>query len=368
MKHKRIISSILIVSLCMILLAGCGADFSGASEVSSTAVESASPQTPDENASSGISASAASGNGPTIGIVFDSFVIERWERDRDVFTATARELGANVLVGNANGDVDEQISVIRRFIDSDVDVIVIVAVDGKVLSDLVTQAHRAGIRVISYDRIVNNANTDLYITVDNGMVGELMAEVINDALPDGGVYVKVNGPSTDYNVTLVNEGFDRVIHDNIEMMDSTECEAWVGEEAYNYLNEHPRDILEADAFMCGNDQLAGQVVRALAERRRAGKVTVTGQDAELEACQRIVEGTQTMTVYKPIEELAAEAAKAAVAIGLGDTPETQETISDGTYDVPYIAIPPVKVTADNIDEVIIDSGFHLREDVYLRQQ
>lgn len=358
----------MIALLCLVLLAGCGNNSvreaerqEETNETSRITSVGSSPAADAADTSDG----ADSGN-VTIGIVFDSFVIERWERDRDIFTATARELGADVLVGNANGDVDEQISIIHHFIDSDADVIVIVAVDGKALTDVVAEAHRAGIKVVSYDRIVNNADTDLYITFDNGTVGELMAEVINESLPDGGTYVKINGPSTDFNVTLVNEGFDRVIRDNIEMADITECEAWIGEEAYDYLNEHPRDILDSDAFMCGNDSLAGQVVRALAERRRAGTAIVTGQDADLEACQRIVEGTQAMTVYKPIEELAGQAARAAVNIANGVEPETSETISDGTYDVPYIAIQPVKVTADNMDDVIIASGFHLKEDVYLR--
>lgn len=356
----------IIAALCITLAGGCGNASSGSVPVSS-AEDSAASESAAGSTSSGTTDPAKPGEGITIGIVFDSLVIERWERDRDVFTATARELGADVLVGNANGDVDEQISIINRFIDSRVDVIVIVAVDGRALSDVVSAAKRAGISVISYDRIVNNSDTDLYITFDNGTVGELMAEAINDALPEGGTYVKINGPSTDYNVTLVNEGFDRTIHDNIEMTDSTECEAWIGEEAYDYLNEHPEDILKSDAFMCGNDSLAGQVVRALAERRRAGAAVVTGQDADLEACQRVVEGTQTMTVYKPIEELAGQAARAAVNIGLGEMPDTEETISDGTYDIPYIAIQPEMVTADNMDDVIIASGFHLKEDVYLRE-
>ncbi|WP_130837567.1 sugar ABC transporter substrate-binding protein [Lachnoclostridium sp. Marseille-P6806] len=304
-------------------------------------------------------------DGVSIGIVFDSFVIERWERDRDVFTATAKELGASVIVGNANGSPEEQKAIIGHFIESSVDIIVVVAVDGRALTDIVERAHRAGIQVISYDRIVNGADTDLYITFDNGAVGACMAEIINDTLPEGGSYVKVKGPSTDYNVTLVNEGFDRTIRSDLVLLDETECEGWNDEAAYRYMTDHPEDISGADAVMCGNDAIAGQVVRALAERRKAGQVTVTGQDADLEACQRIMEGTQTMTVYKPIEELAGRAAREAVAMAQGRTPDTAETINDGKYDIPYISIPPVRVTAENMDEVIIASGFHLQEDVYL---
>jgi D-xylose transport system substrate-binding protein len=342
--RKRAGQAVLTAVLCLALLSGCG---------KAAAVSDA-----------GTAGSSDPAKQPVIGIVFDSFVIERWERDRDVFSATAKELGAEVNVQDANGDPEKQIAIINHFIDSKVDVIVIVATDGKKLTDCVTRAHRAGIKVISYDRLVNNADTDLYISFDNEAVGKYMAEVINDALPDGGSYVKVNGPSTDYNVTLVNQGFDETIHDNIHLFDETECAAWNDEEAFQFLTARPNDLTKADAIMCGNDSLAGQTVRALAERQRAGKVIVTGQDADLEACQRIVEGTQTMTVYKPIDELASQAAEYAVRLAKGGI-AADETISDGTYDIPYVRIAPVKVTKDNLDQVIIAGGFHLKEDVYL---
>jgi D-xylose transport system substrate-binding protein len=90
-----------------------------------------------------------------------------------------------------------------------------------------------------------------------------------------------------------------------------------------------------------------------------------GQDADLAACQRIVEGTQLMTVYKPVEKLAKEAAEIVVKMVHGETPTMNDTISDGTYTVPYKKLTPIMVTRDNIDEVIIDGGFHRREQVYL---
>ncbi len=302
---------------------------------------------------------------PVIGLVFDSFVIERWERDRDVFVSMGKELGAEVLVGNANGEVEEQKKIISHMIDRKVDVLVIVAVDGTALTDEVDRAHRAGIKVISYDRIINNANTDLYITFDNEAVGRYMAETINEALPDGGTYMKVNGSPEDYNVTLVNRGFDASIRSDLQMIDSVSCSNWNDEEAFAYLTEHPEDIQNADAFMCGNDAIAGQVVRALAERRKAGKSVVTGQDADLDACQRVVEGTQNMTVYKPIEDLAGKAARCAYEMATGNRPDTEETISDGTYEVPYIVLQPIKVTKKNMDSTVIAKGFHMEEDVYL---
>ena len=122
----------------------------------------------------------------SIGMSFDSFVIERWIRDRDVFVSTARELGAEVNVQNANGDVKEQISQIRYLIDKEVDVLVIIAADCRALSDVMQEARDKGIRTISYDRLILDAPCDLYVTFDNEMVGRLMAQALEEAIPEGG--------------------------------------------------------------------------------------------------------------------------------------------------------------------------------------
>ena len=121
-----------------------------------------------------------------IGISFDSFVIERWLRDRDVFVATAQGLGAEVNVQNANGDVEEQISQIEYLIDKRMDVITIVAIDSEALTDVVRKAQQAGIRIVCYDRLIRDAGTDLYISFDNHMVGTLMGQALAANLPDGG--------------------------------------------------------------------------------------------------------------------------------------------------------------------------------------
>lgn len=335
---------------CLILAASLALCFAGCADGNKDAVSSGND---DESTK------------PVIGIVFDSFVIERWERDRDVFVSMARELGADVLVGNANGEIEEQKKIISSMIDRKVNVLVIIAVDCSALSEEVDRAHRAGIRVISYDRLIQNADSDLYITFDNEAVGRFMAETINEALPEGGTYMKVNGSPRDNNVIIVNQGFDETIRSDLKMVDSISCDNWNDGETFDYLTEHPEDIQDAEAFMCGNDAIAGQVVRALAERRMAGKSIVTGQDADLDACQRVVEGTQSMTVYKPIEELAGKAARYAYSMAEGDIPETFETISDGTYEVPYIRLAPIRVTKQNMDSTVIANGFHMEDDVYL---
>ena len=113
-----------------------------------------------------------------IGMSFDSFVIERWQRDRDIFVSMAKELGAEVNVQNANGDIEEQKKQIDYFIKKEMDVIVIICIDSEGLKEHVQKAKDAGIKIIAYDRLINNADVDLYISFDNEMVGTMMAQAL----------------------------------------------------------------------------------------------------------------------------------------------------------------------------------------------
>lgn len=304
-----------------------------------------------------------------IGVCFDSFVIERWQRDRDVFVSMAKELGAEVNVQNANGDVETQKNQINYFVDEKMDAIVIIAIDGFNLTEEVTRAKDAGIYVIAYDRLICNANVDLYISFDNYRVGELMGQALVDAGLVNSNVLMLGGSESDNNVVFVEDGFINVMENNGNtIVDSIHCTNWRAELASEYVRENPDVVSNCTAIMCGNDNLASQVVPALAEMRLAGKTMVVGQDADLEACQRIVEGTQLMTVYKPVERLAQRTATLTIMlINKQDISgeDGYQLINDGKYDVPYIALEPVMVTAENMDEVIINSGFHLREDVYL---
>lgn len=301
-----------------------------------------------------------------IGMCFDSFVIERWQRDRDVFVTTAKELGAEVNVQNANGSLETQVSQIKYFIDKQVDVIVIIAIDSKEITDVVKEAKKAGIKVVAYDRLISEANVDLYISFDNEKVGELMAEALVSKLDKNKEILMLCGPTTDTNVAFVEKGFYKVMDNRgIKVANIMNADGWKAELAYSYLSDNYQIAIKIGGIMCGNDSLAGQAVRYLSERRLAGIVPVVGQDADLDACQRIVEGVQLMTVYKPVENLAKAAAKYAVMLAKGEEIEATDTIHDNKYEVSYIKLEPIAVTAKNMDEVIIDSGFHLREDVYL---
>ena len=303
-----------------------------------------------------------------IGLSIDSLLIERWSRERDLFVSKAQELGAEVNVQNANGEVEEQIKQIQYFIDKKMDVIVVIAIDDIALKDTVAAAKKEGIKVIAYDRPIRNANVDLYLSVDNEKVGELMAEYIRKYIGNDGTIIQVKGSPTDYNVQMVQDGFERILSTTKIKIDYAEySNGWVAENGFTVTDEYLKTGKVPDAIMCGNDNLAAHAIRALIEKRLGGKVCVVGQDADLEACQRIVEGTQYMTVYKPVEKLAKRAAERAVDMAGGVPLGLKDTFNDGTYDVPYERLEPIAVTKANMDEVITGK-YHQKNEIYLNVQ
>jgi len=301
-----------------------------------------------------------------IGLCFDSYVIERWQRDRDVFVSTAEGLGAEVNVQNANGDVERQKAQIEYLIEKGMDVIGIIPIQADAISKEVQKARAAGIKIISYDRLITNADTDLYISFDNEKVGMIMAEALLEAgLPNKKVLMICGSPS-DNNVSLIEKGFHTVMERNkIDILDIAYADGWKAELAASYIYENIEVVKKVDGIMFGNDDMATQGIRALSEKRLIDRIRVVGQDADLVACQRVVEGTQLMTVYKPVDKLAKEAAECAIKLAKGEDLENTGTINDGIYNIPYIALEPIAVNKYNMGEVIIDSGFHLKEDVYL---
>ncbi len=299
-----------------------------------------------------------------IGICFDSFVIERWQKDRDVFMDTASNLGATVNVQNANGDVDKQIEQIQYCIDKNVDCLVIIPIDGDALTTVLAEAKEKNIPVVCYDRLIRGVDADLYISFDNEMVGKMLGEAIANSGAKS--VVMITGPLTDNNVPMVTDGFKAVMEENnIEILDEYHCDGWKAELGGSYIYENTDLINQVDAIMCGNDDVATSVIRALAVNQLAGDIPVVGQDADLLACQHIVEGTQLMTVYKPVGNLAEQAARLSVKLAQGEDIGVSDTIDDGTSEIPYVAVEPIAVNKDNIDEIIIEGGFHSHEDVYM---
>lgn len=307
-------------------------------------------------------------DGIKIGFLMDTLKEERWQRDRDIFVASAKELGAEVIVQNGNNDSEEQISQMKYLLEQNVDLLVVVPHDAEKAATLVQMAKKEGKKVISYDRLVKFANVDLYISFDNVKIGSLMAEHVLKAVPKGN-YLIINGANTDFNSYMYNQGIKKVLQSHISNGDiriigETWTEDWKPEEAAKYVESKLIEGSKIDAIIAANDSLAGAIIEVLSERRLAGKIPVTGHDADLAGCQRVVEGTQLMTIYKPIDKLAKHAAEIAIKMAKGEQVEISHEIFDGKQNVPCVEIQPTAVTKDNVAGTVIQDGFHKLEDVY----
>lgn len=304
-----------------------------------------------------------------IGFSMATLQEERWQKDRDFFVAAVEKLGAEVNVQAANNDDAKQISQAESLISQGVDVLVIVPNNAEATAAIVEKAHAAGIKVIAYDRLIKNSDLDLYVSFDNERVGEMQATAITKLVPKG-KYVYIGGADTDNNAHLFKKGAFNILQPlidsgDIEVVYDQFTKEWNPANALaNMENALTANSNKIDAVVAANDGTAGGVIQALASQGLDGKVPVSGQDAELAAAQRIVEGTQTMTVYKPIKALAEEVAAIAVKIAKGETIDTDKVINNGKIDVPSILLDPVAVDKANIDATLIADGFHTKEDVY----
>jgi len=304
----------------------------------------------------------ASKDKPEIGFCIDDLRVERWSRDRDYFVAAATKLGAKVSVQSADASEARQISQIENLISRGVDVIVIVPFNSKTLGNVVAEAHKAGIKVVSYDRLILDADVDAYISFDNEKVGELQAQGVFNAQPKGN-YFLLGGAPTDNNAKMLREGQLKVLKPAIDRGDvKIVGQQWVPEWSAATALRITEDALTAnnnkiDAIVASNDGTAGGAIQALAAQKMAGKVPVSGQDADLAAVKRVVAGTQTMTVYKPLKLIAGEAAKLAVDLAKGDKPAYNAKYDNGKKQVDTVLLQPTLLTKSNVD-VVIKDGFY----------
>ena len=316
----------------------------------------------------GSGSGTTNGKVPLIGFSLDSLVVERWRRDVDSFTKAVHDLGGEVTLRVANQDANTQIAQVRELINQGVDALVITPNDAEKLSDVCREAKRKGVPVMCYDRLVHKANVDLYISFDNETVGRFQAEAVTKAVPKGN-YVIVNGATTDNNSYMINRGFHSVLDPlvasrEIQLVGEIWPSDWMSDEVKSRFEGLIKPGVQIDAVLCGNDMEAETVISVLSENRMIGKTKVTGQDAELSACQRIAEGTQFATIYKPIDTLALKAAGFAVMMARGEKIPSENRIDDGQNKIPYVALEPTLVTAANLDATVIKDGFHSREEVY----
>jgi len=304
-----------------------------------------------------------------IGFSMDTLKEERWQKDRDLFVKRAEELGAEVIVQSADGNDETQVNQAQALLLQGVDVLVVIPHNADVAGAIVEAAAKQNVPVVSYDRLIRNSAPSLYISFDNEKVGELQAKYLLERAPKGN-YILIGGAPTDNNAKMLRTGQMKVLQPAIDRGDikivaDQWAKDWLAEEALKHTeNALTQNSDNVAAVVASNDSTAGGVVQALAGKGLAGKVFVSGQDADLAALQRVVAGTQSMTVYKPVSQLARKAAEAAVSLAKKEKPATDKSVNNGRVDVPFIYLEPIPVDKENVDATVIKDGYQKREDVY----
>ena len=306
----------------------------------------------------------ASKDKPVIGLSIADLQEERWAKDRDFFIASAKALGAEVVVQNADGDVAKQTSQVENLISKKVDAIVIVPKDASTLTNACKEAHKAGIKIVAYDRLIKSPDVVMYISFDNERVGKMQGDALMAALPKGNIYV-MSGDPGDNNAKMFKAGAMSAIKPfvdkgAIKILGEQAVQGWKPENALkiaeNVLTQFNNKI---DGFLAPNDGTAGGIIQALAGQKMDGKVPVTGQDADVAAIRRIIAGTQLMTVYKSLNVIGTESAKITVALIKGQKPAQKVVKVEG---VDSVLLDPIAITKANI-QILLDDKHVTKEQI-----
>jgi D-xylose transport system substrate-binding protein len=303
-----------------------------------------------------------------IGFLMDSLKVERWQTDLDRFQKHAAELGAKVLVETAEGDDELQLQQANKLVASGVKALVLVPHDASKGMRIVAAAKARKVPVLCYERLVRDPDVSFFIGVDASAIGHLQASSLSERAPKGN-YVLIGGSSSDNNAKVIHDAQMKVLkplvdRGDIKIVSDSWSKDWDPAEAYAHMSaaieSTKGDIV---AVVASNDGTAGGAIQALDEHKLAGKVLVSGQDADLAAIIRILSGTQTMTVYRPLGSQATLAADAAVALARGETVKTNARIPIGNATIPAIFMALVTVTKDNVKQTVIKDGFQNLETI-----
>jgi D-xylose transport system substrate-binding protein len=303
-----------------------------------------------------------------IGFLMDTLKEERWQRDKELVEKRAQEVGAKLSVQVANGDDNLQIKQAENLLSQKVDVLIVAPHNGEIAATIVEMAHREGVPVISYDRLIRNADVDLYLSHQVVKMGEMQARYLLERAPKGN-YIVVQGSATDNNARLLHQGQMNVLkpaadRGDIKIVVDQPAREWLASEALNIvenaLTQVNNDVV---AVVASNDGTARGAIQALDGQKLAGKVLVSGQDADLASLQLILQGKQTMTVYKPIQPLAFGAVDAALKLARGETVETNDTVDNGRKKVASMLFEPQAVDKNNLVSTVVKDGYQTLEKI-----
>ena len=303
-----------------------------------------------------------------IGVSLPNQRIPRWIRDKEAFKYYTDQKGVTLKLEDADYDPLLQTKQVEDLISQNVDVLIIAPLDSLAFASLVKKAKEAGIKVISYDGLLQNSNSDLYISYNGTQVGELQGKYLVQNVPKGN-YIILSGDPNDDTSKLYKDGsmlyiIPLVATGSIKIVSSVSIPNWNPVESYNVIKTILSKNNNINAILSPTDAISGGAIKALEEAGLAGKVAITGQDASPAAIKRIIAGTQSMTVLKDSRELAKVAVNASIKLVNGESLDTNAIINNGFKDVPAIILPPTLVTRYNIPETIINTGYLSPSDIY----
>jgi D-xylose transport system substrate-binding protein len=319
---------------------------------------------------SGSGGTSGSGGAKKIALLLPESKTARYEsQDKPLFMAKVAELCSDcqVIYNNANQDAAVQQSQAEAALTNGANVLVLDPVDAASAVAIVTKAKQQNVPVISYDRLINNADIDYYISFDNEQVGKLQGTALVDDLKKNnkgtGTIVMINGAPTDNNATLFKKGAHSVIDSSgLKVGAEYDTPDWSPDKAQSEMDQ-ALTKLGKDGFVgvyAANDGTAGGAISSMKGGGLSPIPPTTGQDAELAGIQRILVGDQYMTVYKAVKPEAETAATIAVALAKGQPVPSSITltkVNNVTKDVPSVILTPVAVTKDNIKDTVIKDGF-----------
>jgi D-xylose transport system substrate-binding protein len=316
--------------------------------------------------------SGGSGSSKKIALLLPESKTARYEsKDRPLFVADVAKLcGAQVLYSNANQDSSAQQNQADAAITNGANVMVLDPVDGAAAAAIATKAKAAKVPVISYDRLILNAPVDYYISFDNAGVGKLQGTALLTALngKSNAQVVEINGDPTDNNATLFKQGAHSVLDSTTKIVKEYDTPMWSPDNAQKEMTQALTALSnKVDGVLAANDGTAGGAIAAMKAAGLNPLPPITGQDAELAAVQRVVAGTQTMTVYKAIVPEAEKAAELACDMATGTSVPSSmtngKTTNNKAADIPSILLTPVAVNKTNVKDTIIADKFWTAADI-----
>ncbi len=318
-----------------------------------------------------LAAPRAEAAGLKVGLSLPTQREERWVKDKHVMEAEAKKKGIDLRVQVTDNDASKQVAQCENLISQGIKVLILAPHDASSASVIIDKASKAGIKVVSYDRLVLDSPLDYYyLSFDNVKVGELQGDFITKKVAKGS-YIVLAGSPTDNNAKLFREGAMKYIgplaqKGDIKVVMDQFVKDWQPSEAQKLCEQAlTANGNKVDAVLAPNDGTAGGCIQALAAQGLAGKVPITGQDAELSGAIRVVQGTQSMTVFKDTRQLGMKAIEMALDLAQGKPIDTQgKAVFNNKKDVPSVLLTPYVVTKENLDEMLIKSGYLKKEQVY----